>query len=431
MARQRGRQEALMSNMTPQEQLMLELINRARMDPNGEAKRFGIKLNEGVPNGDKISGAPKQVLAGNDDLLFAANKHSSWMLSNDKFDHFEKSGTPGFYGKSPFDRMEKAGYDFTAAGENISFRANTAEINLTKEIIKQHRDLFVDKGYPERGHRTNILAADFQEVGIGQEDGKFKSNGTNFNASMVTQDFGSRDNGAFITGVVYNDTKIKDNFFSVGEEVKNKSVNGGSASDTTGAGGGYELLYASGGTKQVSFGGGISADVALGATNLKLDLVNGDEIWTNATLTSVSTAVTEIHLLGIGKANLTGADSGQDMFANGGKNVFEGNGGADSFVFAKGTTGKTEAKTDRIGDFSQADGDIIDLSPWDANSKKSGNQAFDFIDTQKFHGDAGELRYVKDGADTWIEADTNGDKKADLMIHLDGSITLVGTDFDL
>ena len=30
-----------MSDMTPQEQLMLELINRARMDPNGEAKRFG------------------------------------------------------------------------------------------------------------------------------------------------------------------------------------------------------------------------------------------------------------------------------------------------------------------------------------------------------------------------------------------------------
>ena len=54
-----------MSDMTPQEQLMLELINRARMDPNGEAKRFGIKLNEGVDGKDTISAKPKQVLAGN------------------------------------------------------------------------------------------------------------------------------------------------------------------------------------------------------------------------------------------------------------------------------------------------------------------------------------------------------------------------------
>lgn len=422
-----------MSNMSPEEQLMLELINRARMDPTGEAKRLGIKLNEGVPNSEKISSAPKQVLAGNDDLLLAADKHSAWMIGNDKFDHNEKSGTPGFYGKSPFDRMEKAGYDFTAAGENISFRGATGDLNLTKEIIKQHRDLFVDKGYPDRGHRTNIMSEDFQEVGIGQQDGKFKSNGTNYNASMVTQDFGSTGDGTFITGVVYdeNNKKTRDDFFSVGEQVVGKSVDGGSASDTTGAGGGYELLYTTAGTKTVDFGGGISVNLVLGATNIKLDLVNGDEIWTNATVAGVSDDVDEIHLLGIDKANVSGAESGQAIFANAGKNVFEGNGGADGFVFAKGTTGKTESKADTIADFSQGDGDKIDFRPWDANSKKSGNQEFDFIDTQKFHGHAGELRYVKDGGDTWIQADTNGDKKADLMIHLDGSVTLVEGDFHL
>ena len=188
--------------------------------------------------------------------------------------------------------------------------------------------------------------------------------------------------------------------------------------------------YITAGAKTVNFGGGVTVDLVLGSKNLKLDLVDGNEIWTNASITDTS-GVQEIHLLGIGNANVEGDNIGQKIYANAGKNVFEGNGGADSFVFAKGTTGKTENKADRIVDFSHAEGDIIDLSPWDANSRKSGNQEFDFIGTKKFHGEAGELRYVIDDGTTWIQADTNGDKKADLMLRLDGSITLVEGDFSL
>jgi hypothetical protein len=323
--------------------------------------------------------------------------------------------------------MTNAGYpNFSTAGENISFRGSTGNINLTNEIIQQHADLFIDAGIQGRGHRTNIMAEGFREVGIGQQTGNFDG----FNASMVTQDFAARNNTIFITGVVYNDTVKKDNFFSVGEQVSGFAVNGGTASDTTGTGGGYELQYTTAGAKTVSFGGGISADVALGNANLKVDLVNGDEIWTNATLTAVSDAVTEIHLLGIGKANISGADTGQEMYANAGKNVFEGNGGADSFVFTKGTTGKTENKADRILDFSRAEGDAIDLSRWDANSNRGGNQDFDFIGKQNFHGEAGELRYINKNGATWIQGDTDGDRKVDLMIRLDGVIKLNAGDFD-
>jgi serralysin len=416
-----------MANMTPQEQLMLELINRARMDPAGEAKRMGIKLNEGVSPADKISNAPKQVLAGNDSLQVAADNHSAWMIAHDRFSHNEQIGTSGFSGASPSNRMTNAGYpNFSTAGENISFRGSTGNINLTNEIIQQHADLFIDAGIQGRGHRTNIMAEGFREVGIGQQTGNFDG----FNASMVTQDFAARNNTIFITGVVYNDTVKKDNFFSVGEQVSGFAVNGGTASDTTGTGGGYELQYTTAGAKTVSFGGGISADVALGNANLKVDLVNGDEIWTNATLTAVSDAVTEIHLLGIGKANISGADTGQEMYANAGKNVFEGNGGADSFVFTKGTTGKTENKADRILDFSRAEGDAIDLSRWDANSNRGGNQDFDFIGKQNFHGEAGELRYINKNGATWIQGDTDGDRKVDLMIRLDGVIKLNAGDFD-
>ena len=47
-----------MAANTPQEQLMLELINRARMDPAGEAARQGISLNQGLAAGT-ISTAPE------------------------------------------------------------------------------------------------------------------------------------------------------------------------------------------------------------------------------------------------------------------------------------------------------------------------------------------------------------------------------------
>jgi hypothetical protein len=190
-------------------------------------------------------------------------------------------------------------------------------------------------------------------------------------------------------------------------------------------------LAANAGARTITCGGGVSVDLTLGATNLKVDVVNDTEVWTNASLTSVSANVTEIHLLGIGKASLQGADSDQAMYGNAGRNTFEGNGGADDFVFAKGTTGKTEKKADVIADFSQADGDRIDLDAWDANSKQNGNQDFDFIGAQKFHGAAGELRFFQDSGDTWIQGDTNGDRKADLLIKLDGTITPAVGDFDL
>jgi hypothetical protein len=69
-------------------------------------------------------------------------------------------------------------------------------------------------------------------------------------------------------------------------------------------------------------------------------------------------------------------------------------------------------------------GDRIDLSAIDASSKTSGNQAFFFKGTAAFSGAAGEVRYVKQASDTYIYADVNGDKKADLTIHLDDAVTL-------
>lgn len=94
---------------TEYEQLMLELINRARADPLGEAARLGIGLNDGLPAGS-ISGEPKQALAFNAILISAARGHSQWMLDVDQFSH------TGVNGSSPGDRMSAASYPFAGAG---------------------------------------------------------------------------------------------------------------------------------------------------------------------------------------------------------------------------------------------------------------------------------------------------------------------------
>jgi len=437
-----------MADLTPAEQLMLELVNRARLDPGAEAKRLGIKLNEGVPKSDKISVDSKQVLAANDLLIDAARSHSKWMNDNDAFSHFQGN-------KGPTDRMRDAGYVFSgsfASGENIAARFQSAPITdaqTARLIVQSYRDLFIDKGIENRGHRTNILSDMFQEIGIGQDIGKYRDGGTNWNSSMVTQDFARSGSSVFVTGVVYNDTVKKDDFFTVGEQRAGVSVRGNGVEDTTGAGGGYELRYDSGGPKDIVFANGVTVSIALANRNVKVDLVNGNEIWTSTSITAASTQVKEIHALGKDNIDLAGSASAEAIYGNRGKNILSGGGGddsliggrgidklfggagADTFVFAKGDTGKTAAKADTIADFSTADGDVIDLHAWDANSKASGNQDFTFIGTDSFHRKAGELRAFADGGETIIQGDTNGDGKADLVIRLEGNITLTGDSFDL
>jgi hypothetical protein len=135
---------------TAVEQMILELVNRARLDPAAEAARYGIALNEGVPAADTISTASKQPLAMNETLLGTARTHSQDMIDRDYFAH----NTPE--GVDPFQRMTNAGYNFTTAGENIALTTSSNPIT-DQGSISLHQFLFVDPNFPGRGHRVNIL----------------------------------------------------------------------------------------------------------------------------------------------------------------------------------------------------------------------------------------------------------------------------------
>lgn len=108
------------------EMTMLNLVNRERM-------KAGLSI---------LSFAEK-----NQEL---ARSYAKDMLARGYFSHINPEG------ESPFDRLEKEGINFYAAGENLAF-APTMEL--------AHQGLMQSEG-----HRANILSEQFNRVGIGVVD---------------------------------------------------------------------------------------------------------------------------------------------------------------------------------------------------------------------------------------------------------------------
>jgi uncharacterized protein YkwD len=313
-----------MADVTAQEQLMLELVNRARLDPQREAARFGIDLNSGLIAGT-ISAVPKQVLAMNDLLVASARGHSNWMLAADVFDHV------GAGGSTPGQRMVNAGYVFSGSGltgENISWTGvYPGPVDANSAIVSQHRGLFLSSD-----HRVNLLNNTFREIGIGQQVGNFLSGGTDWSASMITQNFARSGTSVFLTGVVYTDS-VNDDFYGIGEGVGGIAINvSGGPGDISSSAGGYEIGLTAG-VKTVTFGA-VTVQLTVGTTNLKLDLVNGNEIWTNASITNLSGAAV-VTLLGIEGLTITGSSANERLTGNTGANIINGGAGNDT-IFGNG-----------------------------------------------------------------------------------------------
>ncbi|HMN84507.1 MAG TPA: hypothetical protein PKA74_00750 [Bauldia sp.] len=145
---------------------------------------------------------------------------------------------------------------------------------------------------------------------------------------------------------------------------------------------------------------------------------------------------------GAGNDILTGDLSGTTIYGGAGADVmtrgdFQGAGTIEHlFIYkALSDSGTTAATRDRITNFSAggtpgSSGDFIDLEAIDAVPRtKNVNDDFIFIGNNPWHHRDGELRYLYKGSQTIIEADVNGDAKADFSIALDGHKTLSATDF--
>jgi Ca2+-binding RTX toxin-like protein len=456
-----------MAAFTVYEQLLLELMNRARLDPLGEAARLGIDLNQGLAAGT-ISSATKQALAPNNALVTAARGHSQFMINVDQFAH------TGIGDGTPTTRMQDAGYVLTGSwmtGENIAWSGSTGAVDILAYTKQLADNLFLSPL-----HRENTLNATFHEAGTGVVSGAFTSGGTTYNSVMATENFGLSGSNVFVSGVAINDIN-GNNFYDVGEARANINVAVSTAgvadgTDTTEAAGGYSVATVTG-THVVTFSGGglaapVSATVYGGTGNVKVDLAGANEILSSVT-TVLGAGAKDLTLLGAVVANgwgngldnvITGSKAGNllsggagnDMLLGGagndtlrgdaGHDILTGGAGADTFDFnAVSETGVLATTRDVITDFTHnatlSLSDRIDVSTIDANSALASDQAFSWLGTAAFSGVAGQLHYRLENATattaarTIVEGDINGDKVADFQVELTGLKALVAADFVL
>lgn len=108
--------------------------------------------------------------------------------------------------------------------------------------------------------------------------------------------------------------------------------------------------------------------------------------------------------------------------------VLSGGGDGDRFIFTT-LEDSTVDKPDKVRDFSQAQGDLIDLSGIDADLTVAGDQAF-FLGGNAFTGTPGELIQFIDAVsgDTILQGDAGGDGVADFGIALKDGPVLVAAD---
>lgn len=242
--------------MSDDEQLLLELMNRARADPAAEAVRLGVGLDDGL-NPGTISAAPKPPLAPNQLLINAAGAHSQDMIDRDFFDHVNPSG------KTPGDRIAAAGYPARAWAENIALHRCASDAH--------------DVLFGSAGHRLNLLSTAYREIGVGVR--ARDSWGVN-----VTEVFATRLGNPFLTGVAFSDQVVADEFFTSGEGLDGVTITatsrttGTTYSTTTGPSGGYALQVPSGTYDLTAAGGELASPrqlggVTVGTVNVKVDFV--------------------------------------------------------------------------------------------------------------------------------------------------------------
>ena len=139
-------------------------------------------------------------------------------------------------------------------------------------------------------------------------------------------------------------------------------------------------------------------------------------------------------LVGRGGFDRLEGQSGRDSLTGGsGGDLLTGGGGDDHFIFGALHHSTTRpGNGDTITDFT-AGRDRIVLVGLDANRNLAGDQALVLVTTGLFSGQAGELRVVQDTAHNrmLIQADVDGDAKADFQVALSGFHTLNSTDFIL
>ncbi len=337
------------------EQLMVELINRARSDPQGELDHLILQDTPAVGAESGITAALRffgvdidllrsqldgvqavAPLAWNEALGVSSHTHSQLMIDFDTQSHF-LPGEPGLGA-----RITQAGYQsFQSVAENI--------FAFTESPVHGHAGFYIDWGVGPggiqnpAGHRLAILDPDYDEIGIGA----IAENNPNTDVGpfVVTQHFGTRFGiSPMLTGVVIDDFD-NDDFYDIGEGLGNVEVTAsgtqGTFSTVTYGSGGYSLALPNG-TYTVTFtgedlGGDVVRSVTISGENVKLDAEVDD---VQAPLGAISGGVTADSIIGTngndtifgfgGDDRIFGKDGADDLRGGANNDMLAGQAGDDS-----------------------------------------------------------------------------------------------------
>ncbi|MFM8568792.1 MAG: CAP domain-containing protein, partial [Candidatus Kapaibacterium sp.] len=261
---------------TDNEQLMLELINRARMNPSAEGDSLFFttepnlvsaysywKVDKAKVRAEFKTYPVRPPLAFHAKAITASRVHSADM--RDK----QYQGHTGSDGSNPGQRLSKAGYTASAWGENVFAYA--------KSMWEAQGAFLVDWGPGNEGlgHRHNIMNfapsdAVYTEVGLGVLAGSGQ-----VGPWVVTQNFG-KGFEKYILGVVYKD-KNNNKAYDPGEGLSGVKItpSQGNYFAVTSTSGGYAIPMGSvsGSVTVTAQGNGIQEvkQVSISNANVKVD----------------------------------------------------------------------------------------------------------------------------------------------------------------
>lgn len=271
--------EYSIGNPSAEEQYIIELVNRTRMDPAGEGDRLRNSTDPDLRaayitwNVDlamyesEMAGYPAvPPLAVNPKLSAGALVHAADMF-NQAF-----QGHEGSDGSSAGDRITRQGYKWARWSENV-YSYSLSPLHL-------HAGFVVDWGrgsggmQDPRAHRDGLLEAGVREIGVSRIVGTNGEVGPEVVDQVLATEQGTNP---FITGVAYYDVN-GDGEYSVGEGLGGVNVTSPASGhySVTADAGGYALPVATEGSSAVRFDvdGVTLADLTVDASsteNVKVD----------------------------------------------------------------------------------------------------------------------------------------------------------------
>jgi Ca2+-binding RTX toxin-like protein len=343
---------------------------------------------------------------------------------------FGGAGNDSLTGGTGYDRM------YGGAGDDI-YMVNDADDYAYENAGEGHDQVMASIDHQLRDHVEDLVLTGAALIGKGNAG----DNGITGNA-----------NANKLYGYEGNDTLIGQggDDYLLGAE-GNDILNGGAGYDRMYGGTGDDTYIVTDTTDYAYENAGEGNDRVVASINHTLRAnIEQLELAGTADLRGYGNALDNLILGNSGANLLYGRDGNDSLFGHGGNDIlygengddrlnggagqdrFYGGSGADQFIFFDGDfAGMASGTADRIHDFSQVEGDRINLGDIDANTGLNGDQAFAFIGSGAFSGTAGELRTQQISGNTYVMGDTNGDGQADFWIRLDGLHTLGSGDFVL